>query len=297
MVYTVTFNPSIDYIMTVSPFKEGETNRTSAERFTAGGKGINVSLALRNLGVETTAIAFTAGWTGREIERQLTESGLPCEFIRVDGESRINVKIKSGVETEINGRGAAVDEAAFARLLDKLGRLRAGDVLALSGNAAIGTAEDVYTRIMSSVPSGVAVTVDAHGDLLKSVLPLRPLLIKPNLDELCGIFGRNIGDDEIGSCAEELRQAGARNVIVSLGAGGAVLASECGVHRLAAPRGKLVNSTGAGDTLVAGFIAEYLRSGDVLSSFAYGVAAGSACAFMEGFPRREEVEIYVGTAQ
>lgn len=290
MVYTVTFNPSIDYIMTVSHFRTGETNRTSSERFTAGGKGVNVALVLKNLGVETKAIAFTAGWTGREIERRLALTGLPCDFIRIDGESRINVKIKGESETEINGMGADVDEYAFGALLEKLQEMKSGDVLVLSGNATRGTSNDIYTRIMSAL-RGVRVTVDAHGELLRSVLPLRPLLIKPNLDELCSFFGKTIAAEEAAEYAEEMRKMGAENVIVSLGGRGAVMATKSGKYRLAAPSGTLVNSTGAGDSLVAGFIAKYLEEGDVKSSFGYGVAAGSACAFREDFPQKADVEI------
>lgn len=291
MVYTVTFNPSIDYIMTVSPFYVGETNRTSSEYYTAGGKGINVALVLKNMGVGVKAIAFTAGWTGEEIERRLRKTDLDCDFIRVDGESRINVKIKSEEETEINGRGADVDEKAFAKLLEKLQALKSGDVLALSGNATRGTTDDIYVRIMQALQKGVRVTVDAHGQLLKSVLPMKPFLIKPNLDELCGFFGKKIKKKHIAKYAVMLRDMGAENVIVSLGGEGAVMASSDGmVYDLKPPIGTLVNSTGAGDSLVAGFITRYLETSDVIDSFKFAVAAGSACAFAQGFPTREETE-------
>ena len=292
MIYTVTYNPSLDYILRApSPFLLGETNRADGETICPGGKGVNVALVLKNMGLPCRAFAFTAGFVGEEIERRLLATGLDCEFLRVPGNSRINVKIKSGEETELNGIGAPVPNAYTEALIGKLSALRSGDWLDLSGNAARGTNGDVYGRIMTAADSGVRVVADAHGELLRSALKHRPYLVKPNLDELGGLFDKKLTAKDAPAYAEKLRAAGARNVIVSLGGDGAVMAAENGaLYAADPPRGTLVNSTGAGDSLVAGFIAACEDGKDVPDAFRFAVAAGSACAYGEGLATRADAE-------
>lgn len=292
MIYTVTYNPSLDLIMRApAPFALGQTNRADFEAFRPGGKGINVALALRGMGLPCRAFAFTSGFVGEEIERRLLDDGLDCEFIRVSGNNRVNVKIKSGEETELNGIGAPVADVYTNELIERLSALGSGDWLDLSGNAARGTNGDIYARIMSAVKEGVRVVVDAHGELLRSALPYKPFLVKPNLDELSGLYAATLTADDVPLYARKLRDCGARNVIVSLGGDGAVMAAENGkLYAATPPKGDLVNSTGAGDSMVAGFIAACEDGLGGADAFRFAVAAGSACAYGEGLATRENTE-------
>lgn len=295
MIYTVTFNPSLDYVVQVDDFAVGEINRTRTESIYPGGKGINVSLVLQNLGLPSVALGFTAGFSGAEIERLLQEAGCRCDFIAVKaGYSRINTKIISGAETALNGQGPQLSEAELAALFNKLRRLTQDDVLVLAGSIPASLPDNIYEQILELLQSvGTRVVVDATGDLLLKVLKYRPFLIKPNHEELGEFFGRGplLTEEEILAAAQRLQQQGARNVLVSRGANGALLLDENGkLHKQASPKGTLVNSVGAGDSMVAGFLAGYLQTQDYDAALRLGVAAGSASAFKAWLATREDVE-------
>ena len=293
MIYTVTFNPSLDYIVSVDDFRLGLTNRTSSELILPGGKGINVSTILTNLGVTNTALGFIAGFTGDEIARRTEEAGIPADFIRVgEGISRINIKLKSADGTEINGMGPDISREKLSELMEKLETLREGDVLILAGSVPASMPADIYSRILELIGGrGVTSVVDAAGELLLNVLKYRPFLIKPNSHELGDIFGTELKTrEEAIPCARKLQNMGARNVLVSLAAEGAVLAAEDGtVYDAPAPKGILVNSVGSGDSMVAGFISGWMEKQDYRHAFLMGIAAGSASAFSEHLAARDEI--------
>lgn len=301
MIYTVTFNPSLDYIVTVDHFKAGEINRTAGELIYPGGKGINVSIVLKNLGYDNTALGFMAGFTGREIQRLLEEMGVQTDFIHVsNGTSRINLKMRSDQETEINGRGPKISDGDIQLLYRQLDRLQAGDILVLSGSIPSSMPETIYMDIMKYLDGrGIAVAVDATNDLLVKVLPYHPFVIKPNNHELGEIFHTVIKTkDEVVVYAKKLQEMGARNVIVSMAGDGAVLVTENGeVFRASAPKGVLRNSVGAGDSMVAGFLAGYLRNKDYREAFKTGVCTGSASAFSEALATKEEVEALLSRSE
>lgn len=294
MIYTVTFNPSLDYIVTVNDFRLGETNRTASEQMLPGGKGINVSTVLENLGFDNTALGFVAGFTGREIVSKVQELGFQSEFIELDeGWSRINIKMKDFDGTEINGQGPAISGAALQALLEKLDGLKEGDVLVLAGSIPASIPETIYAEIMKRLDGkGVLTVVDATNDLLMEVLPYHPFLIKPNQHELGAIFGVELDTQEsVVPYARKMQERGALNVLVSMGGKGAVLLDADGeVHMLPAPEGTLVNAVGAGDSMVAGFLAGWLEKKDYEHAFRMGVSAGSASAFSERLATRAEVE-------
>ncbi len=285
MIYTITFNPAIDYIMYVEDYNSGAVNRASSEKVLAGGKGINVSTVLKNLGVENTAMGFVAGFTGRQIEDMLAESGIRTELVELkDGMTRINVKLKASEETEINGCGPEIPQEAVEALLQKLDSLKEGDYLVMAGSIPQSLPDSIYRDIMERLGGrGINIIVDATGELLENTLSYKPFLIKPNHHELGEIFGRTLSDtDEIVECAKKMQERGARNVLVSRAGKGAVLVSEDGgVYESLPPEGKVVNSTGAGDSMVAGFLAGYIESGDYETAFFMGLCAGSASAFSE----------------
>lgn len=294
MIYTVTFNPSLDYIVSVSDFALGKTNRTTKEQMLAGGKGINVSTVLHNLGIENTALGFIAGFTGQEIKRKVQESGLKSEFMELEnGFSRINVKMKDFDGTEINGMGPLIDEEAVERMKERLRKLEAGDMVVLAGSIPGTMSTSVYREIMCELSEkGIAFVVDATQDLLLNVLEFHPFLIKPNNHELGEIFGVEITErEQVIPYAKKLQEKGARNVLVSMAGQGAVLLDENGVtYQLPAPKGQLVNAVGAGDSMVAGFIAGYTETKDYGHAFKMGVSAGSASAFSELLATREEIQ-------
>ena len=298
MIYTVTFNPSLDYIVSVEDFKLGITNRTSSELMLPGGKGINVSTVLGNLGIENTALGFAAGFTGEEIIRQVEHMGIRSDFIMVpDGISRINLKLKSIDGTEINGCGPEISEAAVAELMEKLEVLGEEDVLVLAGSIPSPMPDDIYRRILKRLQGrGVTAVVDATKDLLLNVLEYRPFLVKPNNHELGEIFQVELWDRKsVVSYARKLQEMGAQNVLVSMAGEGAVLAAQDGtVYETPAPEGTLVNGVGAGDSMVAGFLAGWMEKQDFRHAFYMGVSAGSASAFSERLATREEIKhIYV----
>lgn len=293
MVYTITFNPALDYIMQVEECMAGEVNRTRSEKIMAGGKGINVSVVLNNMGVENTALGFVAGFTGGEIERILADMGCRTDFIRLEsGFSRINVKIKSETETEINGQGPDISEDDLSKLLSSLDDLSDGDTLVMAGSIPRLVKNTVYCDIMEKLQDKkLNIIVDATGDLLVNVLKYKPFLVKPNNHELGEIFGKELSTKyEVMEYAKKLRDMGARNVLVSMAGEGAVFVGEKGEEYASdAPEGTLVNSTGAGDSMVAGFIAGYMENKDTLTAFKMGMAAGSASAFSENLASREEI--------
>lgn len=298
MIYTVTFNPSLDYIVSVEDFKLGITNRTSSELMLPGGKGINVSTVLGNLGIENTALGFAAGFTGEEIIRQVEHMGIRSDFIMVpDGISRINLKLKSIDGTEINGCGPEISEAAVAELMEKLEVLGEDDVLVLAGSIPSSMPDDIYRRILKRLQGrGVTAVVDATKNLLLNVLEYRPFLVKPNNHELGEIFQVELWDRKsVVSYARKLQEMGAQNVLVSMAGEGAVLAAQDGtVYETPAPEGTLVNGVGAGDSMVAGFLAGWMEKQDFRHAFYMGVSAGSASAFSERLATREEIKhIYV----
>lgn len=296
MIYTVTFNPSLDYYVKVNNVKSGVVNRTASERLEVGGKGLNVSSALKELGEETCALGFIAGFTGKYIKEKTEEFGLKCNFIEVEGLSRINVKIKSNTETDINGTGANVSPADVNKLARKLKSiLQEGDWLIISGSIPPALPNTIYADLLKKLKSvkGINVVVDACGELLCNTLIYRPFLIKPNVYEICEIFGLTTVPDIEGifSCARKLQEMGARNVIVSMGSSGAAMVTETKKSMyVRAARGQLVNSVGAGDSMVAGFIHEYRKSDNYFSALNFATAAGSACAFSNSLATKEQIE-------
>ena len=293
MIYTVTFNPSIDYIVRLEQFTAGEINRVNYEQILPGGKGINVSIVLKNLGHESTALGFLAGFTGVAMQQMLHSFGVTDDFVRLnDGFSRINVKIKAESETEINGQGPVITEEAQRALFAKLDRLTSGDTLVLAGSIPNTLPDDIYERIMEHLEGrGIRIVVDATKNLLRRVLKYRPFLIKPNNHELGEMFGVELKtDDDIIFHAKKLQEEGATNVLISMAGDGAILLTAEGVfYRSAAPKGTLVNSVGAGDSMVAGFLAGFMESdGSYERSFYMGVATGSASAFSPNLATREE---------
>ena len=295
MIYTVTFNPAIDYVVRLgNPLQPGAVNRAAGEDCVLGGKGINVSGVLAQLGVESVALGFIAGETGAWLERGLTAQGLHTDFIWLEnGMTRINVKIKAGQETELNGAGPNIPESAMQALETKLDALQKDDVLILAGSIPACLPQSTYERLLARLQGrGVRAVVDATQDLLLKVLPYKPFLIKPNNHELSEIVGHELTtNDEIVAAAAGLQAQGARNVLVSMAGDGALLLDENGaVHRIGCPNGKVVNSVGAGDSMVAGFVAGYLRTGDYRYALRLGTACGSATAFSVGLATKAEID-------
>lgn len=294
MIYTVTFNPALDYVVRLPQVQLGRVNRTESEEVQLGGKGVNVACVLRELGQESVALGFVAGFTGSAIEEGLARRGVRTDFIRLpQGLSRINVKIKGAEETEINGLGPNMGGAALEALRQKLDALKKGDVLVLAGSIPQSLPSDTYENLLArAAPKGVLCAVDATRELLVNVLKYRPFLIKPNDHELGEIFGRTLStDEEVQACAAQLQQRGARNVLVSMAGRGALLLDEAGrTHRVPAHRGRVKNSVGAGDSMVAGFLAGYLTTGDYAYALRLGSACGSATAFSDALATRAEID-------
>lgn len=293
MIYTVTFNPSLDYIVSVEHFETGKVNRTSKELMFPGGKGINVSLVLKNLGHDSTALGFMAGFTGKEIERLLDDRQVHSDFIPVaEGISRINVKLRSDEESEINGMGPGIGQAEIDKLYGKLDALKDGDILVLAGSIPSVMPETMYKDIMERLQGrGIRIVVDATKDLLHMVLPLHPFLVKPNNHELGEIYGVTLTTkEEVIPYAKRMQSEGAVNVLISMAGDGALLVAEDGkVYESLPPKGKVKNSVGAGDSMVAGFIAGYLKSSSYEEAFYTGLCTGSASAFSDNLAMREEV--------
>lgn len=294
MIYTVTFNPSLDYVVQVDHFQGDAVNRTSEEHVYPGGKGNNVAVIASNLGMKSRALGFKAGFTGTAMEQMLREFGCDTDFIALDeGVTRINVKVKSDDEFEINGQGPMIPEDKIQQLYDKLDKLERDDVLVLSGSIPNTLPDDMYERIMERLDgSDVRISVDATKDLLLNVLKYHPFLIKPNNHELGEMFGVTLeNDDEIAEYARRLQKMGARNVLVSMAGDGAILISEDGkVLKQIPPEGKVVNSVGAGDSMVAGFLTGYLKTGNYEEALKLGTAAGSATAFTSWLADSEAID-------
>ncbi len=294
MIYTLTCNPSLDYIVSMKGFELGKTNRTKKEQMLAGGKGLNVSKVLKNLGVESIALGFIAGFSGTEFKRMAEADGLNCNFIMLpNGFTRINVKIKDIDGTEINGSGPDITPEAVDLLMEQLDTLKAGDILVLAGSIPNSMSQTFYSDILERLQGkGIEFVVDATKELLLKVLPYHPFLIKPNNHELGELFGVELKTrEEVLPFARKLQELGARNVLVSLAGKGAVLIDEKEqAYMLPAPKGTLVNAVGAGDSMVAGFIAGWHDKKDFYHAFKMGVSAGSASAFSEAFATKEEIE-------
>ncbi len=293
MIYTVTFNPAIDYIVHTGQMQVGQVNRSQGEELYFGGKGINVSFVLHELGLPSKALGFVAGFTGAAIEAGIQEQGIATDFVHLDsGFSRINVKIKSSEETELNGQGPNISEAAVAELFEKLNQLQDGDVLILAGSIPNTMPADSYEKILAHLSDKkIKVIVDATKDLLLNVLPYHPFLIKPNNHELGELFGVTLHSiEEIATYAKKLQEMGAQNVLISMAGDGAFLIDETGKqHVCGVCKGTVKNSVGAGDSMVAGFVAGSMQ-GDYEAALKLGTAAGGATAFSEGLAQRAEIE-------
>lgn len=291
MIYTVTLNPSIDYFIELDEFKVGELNRIKTDRKSPGGKGINVSTVLQNVGVESVGLGFVGGFTGKFLIDTLTEKKIKTDFIKVEGDTRINVKLHSDVETEINGAGPQITSTELEQLLDKINQLQKGDVVVLAGSIPSSLPATLYQQIAENLKDKeVRVVVDATRDLLVEVLPYKPFLIKPNHHELGEIFGVEIKNEEDAlPYGKKLIEMGAQHVIVSMAEKGSLLFVEDNVFFANIPEGKLLNSVGAGDSVVAGFIASYSKNQDVTEAFRYGATAGSATAYSEGLATEEKI--------
>jgi 1-phosphofructokinase len=293
MIYTVTLNPSIDLLVKVNSFQLNGLNRMHKEQKFPGGKGINVSRVLSRIGVETTALGFIGGFTGSFIRDSLSKEGIKTDFIEVDGDSRINIKLKTEAgETEINGQGPSISEEHYAALWEKLNTIAEGDVLVLAGSIPRSLPDHLYEDITERLSlRGVKVVVDATGEALNKVVSHRPFLIKPNHHELSELFGVTLTNvRDILPYGRKLLDQGAKHVIVSMAEEGALLFTESGTYRATVPQGKVVNSVGAGDSLVAGFLGTYVQTGDLLESFRFGIAAGSATAFSPDLCTRNQIE-------
>ena len=293
MIYTITFNPALDYISQVENFEIGKINRTKTEKILPGGKGLNVSTVLKNLGIESTALGFIAGFTGKELKRNIEEKGIKTDFIKVEkGITRINVKISSNEETALNGNGPEITEEDINKLLEKIEKITKEDMVILAGNIPRCINNDIYEIICKTLErNNVTFVVDATKELLMNVLKYKPFLIKPNKEELEETFKEKIETkEEIIVHAKKLQLIGAQNVLISLGGEGAILVTtEEKEFYSKAPKGKVINTVGAGDSMVAGFIAGYEQSGDFEQAFKMGIATGSASSFSMNLATAEEV--------
>lgn len=294
MIYTVTFNPALDYVMKVNELQSKDINRTESEEIYYGGKGINVSVILSRLGIENKALGFLAGFSGKQIELMLNEEGIKNDFVYLKkGYTRINVKIKAEKEYDVNAQGPKIEQDDVDLLLDKLLDLKDGDGIVLAGSIPNSLPNDIYEKILKELSDkNIISVVDATGDLLLNVLKYKPFMIKPNHHELGEIFGVEIKNlEEIEFYAKKLQEMGAKNVLVSMAKDGAALVDENGVlHKIGSAPGKMVNSVGCGDSMVAGFIAGYLKTSDYDYALKLGTACGSATAFSNSLATKEEIE-------
>lgn len=293
MIYTITFNPALDYISQVENFEIGKINRTQTEKILPGGKGLNVSIVLKNLGIESTALGFVAGFTGEELKTDIEQRGIKTDFVKVEkGLTRINVKISSKEETALNGNGPEVTEENIEQLLKKIDNIKSDDTVILAGNIPKCINNNIYEIICKKLEQNkVRFIVDATKELLMNVLKYKPFLIKPNREELEETFKEKIETkEEIVEHAKRLQEIGAQNVLISLGGEGAILVTtENKEYFLNAPKGKVLNTVGAGDSMVAGFVAGYEKSGDYEYAFKVGIATGSASAFSMNLATAKEV--------
>lgn len=292
MIYTLTLNPSVDYIVELDSFQSGELNRTRRETKFPGGKGINVARVLKGMGIASKALGFTGGFTGKYIEDFLYHEEIPTDFVKVDGDARINIKLKTEVETEINAKGPEIDSLHYQQLITKISSLTPNDLLVLAGSIPSTLPETTYEDFVKICRANrTEFVVDAEGGLLKKVLPYQPLLIKPNHHELGELFSTVLSTcEEVVPFAKKLIEKGSKNVIVSLAGDGAVFINKDLTLFAEVPKGKVLNSVGAGDSMVAGFLAKYQQTKNVKEAFQYSVAAGSATAFSLGLCTKEKVE-------
>ena len=293
MIYTVTFSPAIDYVVDLDQLEIGAINRSKGEHALPGGKGINVSIVLANLGTPSIATGFLGGFTGNYIKDELNKMGISSEFVEVDGLTRINVKLRGKEETAINGQGPHITDEQIEELITKLEKLNEEDLLVISGTIPSSLPKNIYQRILERIKDRHArVIIDSNKEILLNTLKYKPVLVKPNQEELEEMFETKINNkEELVENAKKLLDLGAQNVIVSLGKDGALLVNKDIVELLPAPKGKVVNTVGAGDSLVAGFIDEYVKTGNIARAFRKGIATGSASAFSEGLATKEEVEV------
>lgn len=291
MIYTVTLNPSIDYIVYLDDLEIGGLNRMKGDRKLPGGKGINVSRVLRQLDMESTALGFLGGFTGSYIEEWLQAEGIRTDFTPVPEATRINVKLKAGAETEINGQGPTITPEQAHQLLQQLEKLEPEDLVVLSGSKAPGLPENYYQQLIEVITKrGARFILDTTGAELLEALPARPLLVKPNHVELAELFETTLrSTEDIAACARKLLDQGAQNVIVSRGGEGALLVTPEGIYAASAPKGTVVNTVGSGDSMIAGFLAAYLQTGDALAAFRQSIQAGSATAFKEDLAERADI--------
>ena len=292
MVYTVTLNPALDYVLKVNNLDFKDINRANEAKLFFGGKGINVSAVLKELGCDSIALGFVGGFSGDKLEKLLSEKNIKTDFIHIENETRINVKIRYGSELDINADGPEISEDEIQKLLDKLEKAREGDFVILSGSIPKTMPNDIYKRIMEKLSDKeINFVVDAEGDLLLNSLKFKPFLIKPNHHELEAVFGKAQNEDEIIKNALKLKETGAKNVLVSLAENGAVLLDEGNiVHKAKNVAGTLVNSVGCGDSMVAGFIAGYIASKDYSYALKLGCACGNATAYSEGLAKKEDIQ-------
>lgn len=292
LIYTITFNPAIDYVIHTDKIKLGYVNRLNKEQIFFGGKGINVSIVLKELGIESIALGFIAGFTGDAIENGIKSMGIETDFVRLkDGFSRINVKIKSNSETDLNGQGPEISRDELEELFGKISLIKDGDTLVLAGSIPKSLPSNIYETILSRLSGKkIKTIVDAGGDLLLNVLKYQPFLIKPNKDELGELFGVTINDNEdVIKYAKKLKFMGAANVLVSLAGDGAILLDESGaIYTCRACKGNVINSVGAGDSMVAGFIAGYSVGGSEYA-LKLGIASGGATAFSYSLAKKEDI--------
>ncbi|WP_066061514.1 1-phosphofructokinase [Neobacillus soli] len=292
MIYTLTLNPSVDYIVQLESFQLGELNRTVSETKFPGGKGINVSRVLNQFGTKSKAFGFVGGFTGEYIDQYLQNEKIETDFVKVDEDTRINIKLKTGQESEINAKGPKISEQQFGLLKEKIKQLDGEDLLVLAGSIPATLPETTYEELVKICgESGAQFVVDAEGDLLKKVLPYQPFLIKPNHHELGKLFNTTVSSvEDVIPYGKELVEMGAKNVIVSLADKGAVLINGTTSIMAEVPKGDVKNSVGAGDSMVAGFLAAYVRTLNIEEAFRYSVASGSATAFSLGLCTSEKVE-------
>ena len=294
MIYTITFNPALDYITQVENFKIGKINRTKAEKILPGGKGLNVSIVLNNLKIKNTAIAFIGGFTGEELKNKIENYGIGTDFIKVtDGITRINIKINSDEETAINGQGPQIMEKEIKELLEKIDKMKNNDIVVISGNIPNGVPKTIYETICEKLAKKeILYIVDATRELLINVLKYKPFLIKPNKEEIEETFNVKLNNiEEIKTYARKLQEMGAQNVLVSLGGEGALLISKDKKEYYSkAPKGKVINTVGAGDSMVAGFLTGFLKTNKYENALKMGIATGSASAFSENLATEEDVE-------
>lgn len=294
MVYTVTLNPALDYVMKLKALRTDDINRTDGEEIYYGGKGINVSVILTQLGIPNTALGFLGGFTGKKLEEMLKNDNVSCDFNYLkNGDTRINVKIKADKEIDLNACGPEITKEDMQSFLRKLDGIKSGDYLILAGSIPNTLPDDIYEQILERVGDrNINCVVDATGDLLKNVLKYKPFLIKPNHHELGDLFSVQIkSDDDIVKYSKKLQEMGAKNVLVSMAKDGAMLTDENGnVHKIGNAKGKLINSVGCGDSMVAGFTAGYIKTADYSYALRLGSACGNATAFSEKLATREEIE-------